>query len=319
LKIIQLGYHELFDIRNPCLEDGITYLPMADDLPSSGAFLSGIFFDSTDFEPVLSPFLVFEPQDEIDHSEVAQNILRKHLLTNVPFHLSDHLDDELVIHIRSGDIFVGDEPVSSWYRQPPLSFYQHVINKMRADGRIKRVRLVYEDEGNPCIEALRDWLRTEDIPFRIQSGSLAEDLAVLIDAPHLVFGHGTFGYAVCRLSKHIQTLHFFSPELGGRYEYMPQIAEVYRVDDVAGNYIKGGVWGGPDQGEWHNTPEQRALMISYPISKLAETQVKPTIAGGDLELQAASTKDAQLKAGSRMSQPSRLKAAFRSARDKLFS
>ena len=45
--------------------------------------------------------------------------------------------------------------------------------------------------------------------------------------------------------------------------------QVHRVFDAAGGYIKGGEWGDAPEGEWRNTPEQHALMLSYPEGDLA--------------------------------------------------
>jgi hypothetical protein len=91
-------------------------------------------------------------------------------------------------------------------------------------------------------------------------------MSALIDAPHLVFGHGTFGYAACRLSKRIETVHFFQPELGGAYGAIPTIEEVFAVSDARGEYIKAFEYGkpfGPSDG-WRNTPEMRTRMLTYP-------------------------------------------------------
>jgi hypothetical protein len=143
---------------------------------------------------------------------------------------------------------------------------------MSHEGTILKVLIVYEDDGNPCIALLHRWLLEQGVPVRLQSASLAEDVAALIDAPHLVFGHGTFGYAICRLSTHIKTLHYFEPELGGRYAFIPGIDHVFAVRDDRGDYIKAGVWDNASY-EWRNTPEQRAMMADYPEASLVIEEV----------------------------------------------
>jgi hypothetical protein len=270
LKFIQLGSHELFDVTETFEVDGITFLPATATLPRDGAFIAGEFFNSDDFVPVLSPFLRFGPQEEIEFTLIVQEYIRPRILTGIPLPGEIHPEDELTIHLRAGDIFSSDHAVTYGYRQPPLSFYVLVINRMRESGRINKVRLVFEDRGNPCVNALEQWLTEQLIPYRITSGSLHEDMSALIDAPHLVFGHGTFGYAACRLSKQVQTVHFFAPELGGSYRYMPNIGEAIKVVDRAGNYIKAFEYGVPfDAAEgWRNTPVMREIMLTYPIDWL---------------------------------------------------
>lgn len=270
LRYVQLHRHELLDVKASFVEEGITFLPVDARLPINGIFLAGEFFNADDLAPVLGPFLRFTPEDEREITAIVQNIIVPNMLTRVPLPDERHYDDELTIHLRSGDIFEADHPVVFGYRQPPLSFYILIIERMMREGIIAKVRLVFQDRGNPCIDALGSWLADHAIPTREQCGSLHEDVSALVNAPHLVFGHGTFGYAAARLSRCIKTLHFFAPQLGGSYGDIPTIERVFEVTDAAGLYIKAFEWGkpfGPDEG-WRNTPEMRATMLGYPIESL---------------------------------------------------
>lgn len=277
LKYIQLGRHELCDPIAEITVDGLTFLPANAPLPPGGSFLTGGFFDTAPFAPILSPFLKFLRDDEVEHCRVMREIIRPYLLTGLPRSNGDHFEDEVTIHIRSGDIFRLDRPVDSGMRQPPLSFYMLVINRMIASGAITRVHLVFQDRGNPCIDALEEFLTGKGIAFRTTSGTLADDLSALIDARHLVFGNGTFGYAVCRLSTRIKTLHYFAPELGGSYGFMPGIEQVFAVYDRACGYIKTYQFHADTicPGEWRNAPEQRELMCTYPVEALEIEELKP--------------------------------------------
>ena len=50
-------------------------------------------------------------------------ILRQEIINNIPKFVTNH--DEIIIKIRSGDIFINDtNPV---YSQPPLCFYEKII------------------------------------------------------------------------------------------------------------------------------------------------------------------------------------------------
>ena len=269
LAYVQLGWHALFDVTTPFEVDGLTVLPPQAELPQDGVFISGVFFNTDILAPILGPFLRFDPAEERLYSTIAQTYLRPHMLSGIPLPGEQHPSTEVTIHIRSGDLFDSGTVVERMYRQPPLSFYTLAIRNLQRSGLIRTARLVFEDRGNPCIERLEAWLVAQGIPFRVQCGTLHEDMSALIDAPHLVFGFGTFGYSACRLSKRIETVHFFAPELGGRYGYIPCIKRVFSVSDREGKYIKAGVWGQPGQGEWGNTPDQRAMMVDYPEEWLA--------------------------------------------------
>ncbi|WP_049768176.1 discoidin domain-containing protein [Methylocella silvestris] len=264
LKYVQLGRHDLFDPKTPSMIDDLTLIPAGEALPADGSCVGGVFLHMTDFAPNLTP-------TEEEHCKIIRETIRPHVLAQLRPD-GKRAADELTIHIRSGDIFDGPQRAWAWYRQPPLAFYKLIVDRLRAAGTISRVRLVYEDRGNPCIPALETYLTNARIPFRAQSGTLAEDLAALIDAPHLAFGFGTFGYAVCKLSTKIRSVHFFGPELnefalvGGRYDSIPGIEHVYSIVDTAGEYIK--------IGDWANTPEQREMMIDYPLDALEISEVK---------------------------------------------
>ncbi|WP_051953387.1 discoidin domain-containing protein [Methylocapsa aurea] len=251
LKYVQLGQHELSDPIAPIHAGSLTFLPSNVPLPEEGAFLTGAFFAAA---------FTGASASEAEKCRVAREIIRPHLLTGLGQIKNNSFQDFLAIHIRSGDLFADGNAVHAGYRQPPLSFYILVIRRLLANGTINRVLIVYEDRGNPCVDALEEYLTAEGIQFRSQSGTLAEDLSALVDAPHLVFGLGTFGYAVCRLSTRIQTVHYFAPSPGVSYESIPGIDKVYSVHDREGSYIK--------VGDWHNTAEQRRLMCSYPVDAL---------------------------------------------------
>lgn len=270
LTFIRLGEHDLLSIGEPFVLDRVRYFPQSVDLPADGFFISGDFFNTEDFRPLLNAHLKFDKADEEAATAVCQDIIRPRILRGTPLQGEEHPSDEITIHLRSGDVFDQDQPVIFGYRQPPLSFYRLVVARMMRTHGITRARLVFEDRGNPCVDALEQWLAESGIPCRIQCGTLDADLSALIDAPHLVFGHGTFGYAICHLSRHIRTVHYFAPELGGQYRFITTIDEVFEVADAAGRYIRAYEYGKPfgqDEG-WRNTPTLRQTMLDYPADNL---------------------------------------------------
>jgi len=270
LEYVLLGQHEL-SRPAPIRVGNLTFLPHGSPLPSGGAFIAGAFYDQRTLHPVLCSD--WESYEEKEQCRVVREIIRPHLLASLTPPQPEHDAREATVHIRSGDVFGPTNQVHALYRQPPLSFYTLVIGRLIAEGSVDRVRLIFEDRGNPCVDALEEFLQNKKIMYRTQSGTLAEDLAALVDAPHLVFGYGTFGYLVCRLSSRIETVHYFVPEHGGSYGNIPGIGRVYAVHDRLGKYIK--------PGDWRNTQEQRDMMLSYPLDALQHEGLPPALVGGD--------------------------------------
>ncbi|HEY1384299.1 MAG TPA: discoidin domain-containing protein [Dongiaceae bacterium] len=254
-KRIYLTRLSQFDITEPLEADGITLLPermLAEETP--GVVLSGAFYYQDVFGDYISRI-------EARESEWAvRNFLRPlfwHAARTPPF---TPADTDLAIHIRSGDVFRDARPHPG-YVQPPLGYYRLVVRHAQQTLGIQRVILVYEDELNPCIGALKQSLQEAGMPFVSQSASLEDDLSVLLHAPHCVFGHGSFGPAIIHLSRCMRTVFTFWTQ--------PDVAEIARsvgvrpifVHDLAGRYIK--------PGAWTASPEQRQAMLDYPIENMA--------------------------------------------------
>jgi len=213
-----------------------------------GLWLAGNFFYPENLGRLL---------EEIDGAasyRVVQEFVLPGLMEKLPDGDVRHAD-ELTVHFRAGDIF-GGGVIHPAYVQPPLAFYTFLVRRLLGQGRISRVRLVYEDKGNPCVDGLINFLARAGIAYRAQSGALAEDLAALVDAPLLALGFGTFGIGAALLSRRIGTVFFFEGSNMSGYEGIPSIGRMVMVRDTLGGYIK--------SGDWQNTPAQRQLMLDYP-------------------------------------------------------
>jgi F5/8 type C domain len=263
LRYVKLRCSEVLHIESVVKVGDLFILPPTEAIPAGISSISGAFFDygETPFSPLIAPL---DRPNEAEYCRIGQ-LIRGQLLKNFRVKEGDRTK-ELTIHLRAGDIFTDAKDVSG-YRQPPLAFYILVIRNLLETGEINRVLLVFEDRGNPCVDALENFLISNRISYRTQSGALADDLAALIDAEHLVFGFGTFGYAACRLSNKIKTVHFFAPELCGSYAEMPVIDRVFCVSDMHGGYFRA------FEDDWYNTDENRKIMLSYPVENLAISEV----------------------------------------------
>ncbi|WP_244025367.1 coagulation factor 5 8 type domain-containing protein [Methylobacterium sp. J-048] len=231
--------------------DGITFLPPDEELPADGYFLSGLFFDPTQFQRQVS--LDAPP----DSRAIIQGMIRP-LFNGLPATFPAKADDQLLIHIRSGDIF------STWvdphYPQPPFAFYRMVIDRLLGEGRIRSVKLVFENRLNPVIAEVEAYAGSLGLPVETQSESLVADVAALVNGRYLVFGLGTFGPAICHLSERVEQVFYFASNWPQIFRGIPSIDKVVEVRDIAERYIK--------VGEWQNTDAQRRMMIDYPAEAL---------------------------------------------------
>ena len=252
-RFVKVPSHDQVSLPAPVTAEGLTFLPEDADWPEPGIFFAGTFFFADDLSPVLDDLGAQERQD------IIRDIIRPHFLQKLPPVAAAGPEDDLTIHIRSGDIFSGgSEPAG--YTQPPLSFYTLLISRLWAEGEINHVTLVFEDRANPCVDALIHFLVQGNIAHRLQSASLAEDLAVLLKARRLVFGYGTFGILVAMLSSAVSTVYCFETLNERDFKEIPSIGSVVVVRDRAGGYTKAG--------EWQNTIAQRMLMLEYPEKSL---------------------------------------------------
>ena len=157
---------------------------------------------------------------------------------------------DLTIHIRSGDIFEGDNPHPGYW-QPPLSFYVDTV--ARHEPRI--VTLVFENQSNPVIAALIDWLREDGIRVRIRDGTLEEAIMELASARKVVGGRGSFLDPILALSKQLKSLDSFGTS---RYKKLPRVV---RGD---ASFVE---W--PSAGyenlvfPWMDTESQRSSMLTW--------------------------------------------------------
>jgi hypothetical protein len=255
LKYIRVGEknrNELMKLDERIEIDGITFLPAVENLPVGGIFLSGFYFG-------WAPFVGrFGPISNVVGDEIIKGGVRK-LFNVLPEVFSEKPQDQLLIHIRSGDIFANW--INPEYVQPPLAFYKMVIERLVASGEVRTVKLVYENKLNPVIDPLETYLSDREIQFSVQSGTIAEDVEALVNGRYLIFGLGTFGPGICRFSDHVKAVFFFSQGADPGFHAISSVERAFEVVDSGGDYIK--------RGEWRNTDEQRMMMVEYPAEKLS--------------------------------------------------
>lgn len=107
-------------------------------------------------------------------------------------------DDELVIHIRSGDAISALHPE---YIIPPMSYYTNFIDS----NQYKKIYFLAEDLKNLCIEKLQKMY--SNVSFELRS--LTDDIELVLRARNMMMTIGSFIPELLWVTKH--TTHIISP------------------------------------------------------------------------------------------------------------
>lgn len=152
-------------------------------------------------------------------------------------------NDDLVIHIRSGDLFTLNPP-PEMYISPPLSYYQNIIE----NGLYKNIYLIAEDTKNPCINKLLELY--PKISFKIND--LETDIKYILRARNIVSSIGSFISSLLFFTKYTKIVYTPSNNHYDR-RYFDNI-KIIRTDLT--EYLK-------IIDKWKNTDEQKKIMLTY--------------------------------------------------------
>ena len=134
-----------------------------------------------------------------------KEIVQKYILPKLRFSPVVLGNNDLVIHLRGGDIFCRPHFA---YVQPPLSFYEQVITSRDWD----RIYLLSEDNRNYCYDVLRlkyNCISCLDNKER-HGGNLwgfSDDLALMIGATNFVCSKSSLSPLIVQLSKTIKNVY----------------------------------------------------------------------------------------------------------------
>ena len=105
-------------------------------------------------------------------------------------------DNELIFHIRSGDIFTN---FKNDYFQNPINFYDKIIDKFE-----KTIVVTSEEMNNPIIQYLKTISKVE-----FHSSTIKEDFNILYNAVNLATsGVGTFPIAAALMSNNLKNIYY---------------------------------------------------------------------------------------------------------------
>ena len=241
-------------------------------MPISADRLTYVGYSDLDDVAVPSLFATFlfedlEPAVTMLAGERRQRLVDRHvssLFTPPPLG-EPRPANHIAVHIRSGDLFDRPDPHPNFV-QPPLAFYTAALSHFAGGHPEIHVTLVYEDEGNPVVAALRNFVGSIGFSCSVSSSSLEDDLSVLLEHRALVLGRGSFGVAVAALSANAETLYV--PWSETRFPGLVNERRLngYLIEEITPRYIH--------VGEWANSDEQRCLMIEYPADNLTVVKLR---------------------------------------------
>jgi 16S rRNA G966 N2-methylase RsmD len=149
-------------------------------------------------------------------------------------------EDDVVIHIRSGDIF--DKNPHPDYTPPPLDYFINILNNIK----VNKIIILCEDTINPVVNKLL--LLYKNAIHNINS--LEEDIKIILSATTMIASVGSFIPSFLFLSSNIKnyyTTQLYSKELKDYYEInRPWLNNNiqrnnilnYKIDDIYKNISK---------------------------------------------------------------------------------
>lgn len=173
----------------------------------------------------------FEWEDALKKNPTVVNLIRE------AFVIKDHeitkLDEnDIVVHIRSGGIFVGGG-THPWYVPPPLSYYTKQLNKRNYN----KIIIVSEDNVNPVVNKLLELYKNSTW----KKNHLTTDIKLILGATNIISSVGTFVFGLLLFSKYIKN-HY------GEFNNNKELQGYYKHTRP-----------------WKNTNKQRDYILTYQI------------------------------------------------------
>jgi len=174
----------------------------------------------------------------------TQNVKERNQLLKKAFLIKDIQklpENDLVIHIRSGDIFRDAKHFPHWllvlYCPPPLSYYITEINKYNYE----TIHIICEDTINPVVNKLLELYKNAIYT----KNTLETDIKIILGATNIIASVGTFIPSLLLLSDNIRFKH-------------PDFNDSKYYEGIH---------------PWRNTEKQRHYMLTYNLQKYIETDV----------------------------------------------
>ena len=178
-----LYYSEILNIKSIYLNSDMNW-PIKDNISIANLNITIIPPTNINFrdEKIIcfNPYFIY--YQKVIIPEIRINQLKNEIHKNLPKLNID--DKDLYIHVRGGDIFKCKRCEDINYSQPPLCFYQKILNNFI----FKNIYIISVDDSNPIIEPL-----IKEFPKIIHmNNSISIDIALLSNAYNLVGSVSSF-------------------------------------------------------------------------------------------------------------------------------
>ena len=145
----------------------------------------------------LNGYLVFIFRYKDKKHKLFLDTVKDEVLNNLPAYKAN--PDDLYINIRSGDVFVNI--MHSSYSQPPLCFYQKIIQ----ENKYQNIYLISNGKENPLVDILLKLYPN----IKYMHGTPIEDMSVLVNVYNLVLPISSFPYAAIRFNDNLKNLFIY--------------------------------------------------------------------------------------------------------------
>ena len=248
-----LYYCEILNITNIYLNSENKW-PLSQNVISKKFNISLISKNKLDFKN--RSISIFDKNSlyfqKIFKPEIRINSLENEIKKNLPKIILNQND--LFIHIRSGDIFKYRINKDSNYAQPPLCFYQRIINKFS----FRKIFIISQDKENPIIDLL-----IKQYPKIIfTKNNLEQDVSILSNAYNIVGSNSSFFTTIILINNNLRIIWEFD-----HYMLIEKYLHLHR--DIYNYNINYSIYRMHQSSKyknemfpWRNTKEQIELMIN---------------------------------------------------------
>ena len=197
------------------------------------------YFNNYDNNEIITDKYNFFYKDKLPFSseifeqniEEINKLLKKAFLIN---NINKLHENDLVIHIRSGDIFTSNPHCN--YVPPSLSYYIREINKYNYE----KIYIICEDNVNPVVNQLLKLYKNAIY----EKNTLEKDIRIILGATNIMYSIGSFIPQLMLLSNNIKFIH--NPFNNENKEYNKIVEDYYKI-----------------MHPWKNTIEQRKYILTY--------------------------------------------------------
>ena len=199
----------------------------------------------------LNGYLVFIFRYKDKKHKLFLDTVKDEVLNNLPAYKAN--PDDLYINIRSGDVFVNI--MHSSYSQPPLCFYQKIIQ----ENKYQNIYLISNGKENPLVDILLKLYPN----IKYMHGTSIEDMSVLVNAYNLVLPISSFPYAAIRFNDNLKNLFIYDIMIES--ELINWYAEDYYFQNMKFNIYKmkpSSNYENIMKGKWKKSKIQLDLMIN---------------------------------------------------------